>query len=54
MYEQNNTFLDLFLNEWGLDQSVYIFAWSMIGFGIGFLVGYTTKDIIKNDKKETN
>lgn len=44
--------LRLFVERWGLDATIYVAAWSIVGLGIGCLIGYSTKSVfIKNEKE---
>lgn len=44
--------LKLFVDRWGLDATLYVAAWSIVGLGIGCLVGYSTRNIFINKEKE--
>lgn len=43
--------LNLFVSRWGLDATIYVAAWSIIGLGIGCLIGYSTKNIAIKEKE---
>lgn len=44
-----NDMFELLINKWGIDKSIYVVAWSIIGLGAGCIIGFLTKDAaIKN------
>lgn len=40
------------IDELGFESVVYVALCGVVGLGIGCLVGYTTKSIIKSNEKE--
>ena len=44
--------LDLFIDRWGRDAAIHVASWSIVGLGIGCLIGYSTKSIFVNKEKE--
>lgn len=44
--------LNLFVDRWGLDATIYVGAWAIVGLGIGCLIGYSTRNIFIHREKE--
>lgn len=44
--------LNLFIDRWGLDAAIHVASWSIVGLGIGCLIGYLTKSAFVIKEKE--